>query len=161
MGSKLAVRIVSSSSIDEMVPQSIDEAGIRRLVHGFYDAIRHDALLGPIFGREIASERWPEHLDKMCNFWSSILLKTGRYSGRPLPPHLALTELSDRHFHQWLELFRLTARQIFDGPAAAFVIARAERIAHSFRLALSFHRGHDTTKVLPLSAALGISDVPS
>jgi len=161
MGNTLPVRIVSSSSVDEMVPPSIDEAGIRRLVHDFYSAIRRDPTLGPIFGREIAPERWPEHLEKMCNFWSSILLKTGRYAGRPLPPHLALTELSDRHFHQWLELFRLTARQTFDDSGAALVVARAERIAHSFRLALSFHRGHDTTKVQPLSAVLGISDVPS
>jgi hemoglobin len=81
-------------------------------------------------------------------------MKTGRYNGRPLPPHLALAELSDVHFHHWLELFRSTAKEVFDSPAAAIVIARAERIAHSFRLALSFHRGEDTTKVLPLAAAL-------
>ena len=160
MDSKLAVRIVSASSLDEIVPPSIDEAGIRRLVHGFYDAIRRDPLLGPIFGREIAPERWPDHLDKMCNFWSSVLLKTGRYDGRPLPPHLALSELTDRHFQQWLRLFRTIAKQVFDESGAALVVARAERIAHSFRLALSFHRGHDTTTVLPLSAALRTESLP-
>ena len=160
MDSSLPVRIVSASERDDAMPQSIDEAGIHRLVHGFYDAIRRDPLLGPIFGQEIAPERWPDHLDKMCAFWSSVLLRTRRYDGRPLPPHLALADLSDLHFQRWLELFRSTAGDVFDEAGAAVIVSRAERIAHSFRLALSFHRGEDTTQVLPLSSALKMQEPP-
>src|SRR5437762_11002542 len=134
MDRSLGVRIVSASDAEDAIPQSIDEAGIRRLVHGFYDAVRLDPMLAPIFGREIAPERWPLHLDKMCAFWSSVLLRTGRYGGRPLPPHLALAELSDRHFQRWLGLFRAAAVEVFDEAGAAAVVSRAERIAHSFRL---------------------------
>ena len=112
MDSSLPVRIISASEPDDAMPQSIDETGIRRLVHGFYDAIRRDPLLGPIFGQAIAPERWPGHLEKMCAFWSSVLLKTRRYDGRPLPPHLALADLSDIHFQRWLELFRSTAGEV-------------------------------------------------
>jgi len=154
MDSSLPVRIVSAFEADDAMPQSIDETGIRRLVHGFYDGIRRDPLLGPIFGREIAPERWPGHLEKMCAFWSSILLKTRRYDGRPLPPHLALADLSDAHFQRWLTLFSSAAGNVFDADSAAVVVSRAERIAHSFRLALSYRRGEDTTKVMPLSSAL-------
>src|SRR5690349_15930429 len=101
MDRSLNVRIVSASHTEDAVPQSITEASIRRLVHGFYNAVLRDPLIGPIFGQEIEPERWPLHLDKMCAFWSSVLLKTGRYGGRPLPPHLALSELSDEHFLRW------------------------------------------------------------
>jgi hemoglobin len=158
MDSSLPVRIISASEPDDAMPQSIDETGIRRLVHGFYDAIRRDPLLGPIFDQAIAPERWPGHLEKMCAFWSSVLLKTRRYDGRPLPPHLALADLSDSHFQRWLELFRSTAGEVFDADGAAVIVSRAERIAHSFRLALSFHRGENTTTVMPLSSALKIGE---
>ena len=135
------------------VPEGIDEDGIRRLVHGFYGAVRDDDLIGPVFAREVEDGRWPEHLDKMCDFWSSVLLKTRRYEGRPLAPHLRLADLSDAHFERWLSLFAQTARAEFEpGPAAA-VIAFAERIANSFRLSRAMHRGEDTTRMRPIAAA--------
>ncbi|HWJ71761.1 MAG TPA: group III truncated hemoglobin [Kaistia sp.] len=134
-------------------PDGVDEDGIRRLVHGFYDAVQADALLGPVFAREVEDGRWPEHLAKMCDFWSSVLLKTRRYEGRPLAPHLRLADLSDAHFERWLSLFAETARRSFEPDAAAVVIAFAERIANSFRLSRALHRGEDTTRLRPIAAA--------
>ena len=131
---------------------TISEESIRRLVHGFYTAVREDPLLGPVFGREIASADWPAHLDRMCDFWSSVLLKTDRYAGRPLAPHLRLPDISDDHFARWLTLFRHTARTCFSADCAAAVIGLAERIAHSFRLAIAFHRGESTLGIEPLPA---------
>ncbi len=131
---------------------TINEDSIRRLVHGFYAAVRDDDMIGPIFGREIASGEWPVHLDKMCDFWSSVLLKTDRYNGRPLPPHLRLPDISDAHFARWLALFRQTARECFSADSAAAVIGLAERIAHSFRMAIAFHRGEDSVRIQPLPA---------
>lgn len=131
---------------------TVSEETIRRLVHGFYAAVRDDPLVGPVFDREIAPDDWPVHLDKMCGFWSSVLLKTDRYEGRPLAPHLRLPDISDAHFTRWLMLFRQTARETFDTKGAMAVIALAERIAHSFRLAIAFHRGQDSSKIVPLTA---------
>lgn len=128
----------------------IDQDGIRRLVHGFYDAVRADPLIGPVFARQIAPERWPGHLERMCAFWASVLLRREGYAGRPLPPHLALTELSAAHFQRWLTLFRATARDVLDERSAALAIGFAERIALSFRMALAFHRGEDAAAVRPL-----------
>ncbi len=134
------------------VPDGVDEAGIHRLVHGFYDAVRQDDLIGPVFGRAIADDAWPVHLAKMCDFWSSVLLKTRRYEGRPLAPHLRLPDLSDAHFARWLSLFAETARNTFDAEAAAIVIAYAERIANSFRLSRAMHAGEDTMHLRPIAA---------
>ncbi|HEX2529498.1 MAG TPA: group III truncated hemoglobin [Geminicoccus sp.] len=129
----------------------IDEDRIRRLVHGFYGAVQADPLIGPVFQREIAHERWPVHLEKMCAFWSSVLLRTDRYDGRPLSPHLRMPDLSDEHFQRWLELFRRTAHETFETKSAAVVIGFAQRIAQSFRMSIAFHRGGDISSVRPLS----------
>ena len=80
----------------------------------------------------------------MCAFWSSTLLRSGRYDGRPLAPHLRLDDLDDGHFQRWLTLFATAARNAFAADDAAGVIAMAERIAHSFRLARSLHKGRDS-----------------
>ena len=130
----------------------IDEERIHALVHGFYGAVRADDLIGPVFLGRIQPERWPVHLDKMCAFWSSVLLRTSRYDGRPLRPHLLMPELSDAHFQRWLALFRATARQVFEPDTAPVVIGFAERIAQSFRMSIAFHRGEDAAGLKPLPA---------
>lgn len=129
---------------------SIGEQAIRDLVHGFYDEVRNDPVIGPMFDTHIASEAWPAHLAKMCDFWSSVVLKSGRYDGRPLPPHMALGDISDVQFDRWLTLFRPVARRTLPPQHAARAIMQAERMADSFRLALAFSRGDDITSMKPL-----------
>jgi len=126
---------------------SIDEDSIHALVHGFYGKAMDDPDLAAIFGREIEKHEWPAHLDKMCAFWSSVLLRSGRYEGRPMRPHLIITGIEDRHFERWLTLFAETARQVFDDVDANGVIATAERIGHNFRLARAQNRGLDSTRM--------------
>ena len=133
------------------LPDVLDDAMIKAVVHGFYTEIRQDALLGPIFGDAIAPQDWPTHLDKMCDFWSATLLRTDRYDGRPLPPHLALPGLGEEHFRRWLSLFRDVVQRLCPSDVAALFLDRAMRIAHSFRLAIAFHRGEDSLQVKPIS----------
>ena len=135
----------------KLLPEVLDEAMIHAVVHGFYDEIRKDALLGPIFNEAIAPADWPVHLAKMCDFWSATLLRTGRYEGRPLPPHLAIPQLQEAHFHRWLTLFRATVERLCPPDVADLFLDRALRIAHSFRLAIAFHRGENTVTVTPIS----------
>ena len=133
------------------LPEALDEAMIRAVVHGFYDDVRRDALLGPVFNGAIAPDEWPAHLEKLCDFWSATLLRTGRYGGRPLPPHLRLPELGDDHFRRWLQLFRDTVERLCPPEIASLFMDRALRIAHSFRLAVAFNRGQDTTAIEPIA----------
>ncbi len=129
-------------------PAGVDEDGLGRLVDSFYAKVRDDDVLGPIFNREV--EDWPEHLDKLKRFWASTMLRARTYDGRPLPPHLELPEISDAHFVRWLELFRETAAEEMPEIGAPAVTAMAERIATSFRMAIAFHRGEDSTRIEPL-----------
>jgi hemoglobin len=109
---------------------SADEQLIRRLVDAFYTAIRADPELGPIFAANVSD--WSLHLPKMYDFWSSMVLRTGRYSGRPIQAHLKLDGLTTAHFARWLNLWRKTVNEIVPASPpstrAAFINA-AERMA--------------------------------
>lgn len=133
------------------LPDVLDETMIRDVVHGFYDEIRRDDLLAPIFRDRIEPDKWPQHLAKMCDFWSATLLRTSRYDGRPLSPHLAIAGLGVAHFRRWLKLFRTTVRRICPPEVATLFMDRALRIAHSFRLAIAFNRGETTIGIEPIA----------
>ncbi|WBU58742.1 group III truncated hemoglobin [Paracoccus sediminicola] len=106
----------------------LNDAVLTRLVHGFYDRIRRDALLGPIFAERISD--WEPHLARMVDFWSSVALMTGRYHGSPMQAHLGLP-VEQAHFDRWLDLFSKTACETCSPEGAAHVIDRAKRIAVS------------------------------
>ena len=124
----------------------IDEAMIHALVHGFYAKVCADALLGPIFGGAIAD--WDHHLAKMCDFWSSVALMSGRYHGQPMPAHLKLP-IEGSHFDRWLALFEATAAELCPPAAAEHFITRARRIADSFELGRAFATGNIQRDPLP------------
>ena len=111
----------------------IDEAMIERVVRGFYDRVRQDELLGPVFEARI--DDWEPHLQRMFAFWSSVALMTGRYHGAPMPAH-AMLPVGWAHFERWLALFRETAAEVCPPEGAAHVIERAERIARSLHMAV-------------------------
>ena len=65
----------------------VSEEGIGLLVDHFYAKVRVDPVLGPIFERVVRG-KWGPHLETMRNFWSSVMLTSGRYKGAPVPAHL-------------------------------------------------------------------------
>ena len=119
----------------------IDEAGLRHLVDAFYVRVRADAELGPIFNDAIGD--WPEHLAKLTDFWSSVMLTSGRYKGQPVPAHMKhLERITPALFERWLGLWSQTTRELMPPEAAAALQAKAERIAESLQLALFFRLDH-------------------
>ncbi|MGN6850567.1 MAG: group III truncated hemoglobin [Sphingomicrobium sp.] len=107
------------------------------LVHSFYSKVREDEVLGPVFNGAISD--WPHHLGKMVDFWSSVMLTTGRYKGNPLMMHLKhIARIRPDMFGRWLELWRETAGEVLDQAGAAAVSAKAERIAESLQLGMFF-----------------------
>lgn len=116
----------------------IDEAMIELLVHGFYDRVRADALLGPVFADRIAD--WAPHLERMVQFWSSVALMTGAYHGQPMRMHLPLP-IDGRFFDRWLQLFEETATDLCPPAASAHFVERARRIAESLELGIATAQG--------------------
>lgn len=117
----------------------VDEDLIHRLVGDFYASIQEDPLLGPIFDARI--EDWPEHLEKLAGFWSSVVLMTGQYKGAPFEAHLGLGRLGPEHFQRWLMLFAdALARQCTPEQSELFM-ERAGRIAMNFQMGLAQYHG--------------------
>ena len=115
----------------------INEEGLNRVVTAFYARIRRDAELGPIFNDAI--QDWPEHLEKLTDFWSSVMLTSGRYKGRPVPAHLKHADrITPQLFQRWLKIWAETTNELMEPDAAQALQAKAARIAESLQLAMFF-----------------------
>jgi hemoglobin len=117
--------------------EGIDEAGLTRLVHLFYERVQDDPGLGPVFDAAISD--WPHHLAKMVDFWSSVMLTTGRYKGNPMMMHLKhKARITPGMFDRWLALWAETTAELLPPEAAAALQEKAARIAESLQLGMYF-----------------------
>jgi hemoglobin len=116
----------------------ITEESISRMVHAFYAKVRKDPALAPIFERVIGKDdaAWEPHLHIMCDFWSSVLLTTGRYHGNPMKKHQDIPPFDRALFDRWLELFAETAYELHEPPIAQIYVEKSSRIAQSLQYGL-------------------------
>ena len=134
-----------------MADLAMDEEGLKLLVAAFYARVRVDAQLGPIFNDAI--DDWPEHLEKLAAFWSSVMLTSGRYKGQPVPAHMRhRARITPELFDRWLALWARTTDELMAPESAAILQAKAARIAQSLQLAL-FFRLDDQPVPRPTAAA--------
>ena len=120
-----------------MTRDRISEEAIGRLVDEFYVKVRADPELGPIFKRAIPGD-WGPHLATMRNFWSAVMLTSGRYKGNPVAVHGRIEGIERELFERWLALFDETCRELFEPGIAEAFHAKAARIAESLKLALFY-----------------------
>lgn len=99
-----------------------------KLVDSFYEKVKADPLLGPVFSHV----NWPRHLPIMYDFWCSMLLGESTYKGNPLQSHLRLP-IGREHFSTWLHLFKETVDENFIGDKADETKMRAQAIAGVFQ----------------------------
>ncbi|MFC4527610.1 group III truncated hemoglobin [Dyella halodurans] len=114
------------------------EVGIATLVDRFYDKVRADEQLGPIFHGAIAD--WTAHKRILRDFWSSIVLRSGRYHGNPMRAHRELPPFPQAFFRRWLALWRDTAHEVFEASTAELFIGTAERVAQGLSLGMNLGR---------------------
>ena len=114
------------------------EEAIRRLVDRFYARVRRDEVLGPVFARALAGSAgaWEAHLARLHDFWSSVMLGSGRYHRDPFSAHLRLPGIAPSMFDRWLALFGETCAELFEPEVADAFRERAERIGRSLRMGL-------------------------
>jgi len=104
------------------------------LVDRFYEKVKQDQLLAPVF----AHLDWPKHLPIMYNFWSSMLLGDQSYLGNPFQKHIGLP-IGPQHFEQWLRIFTTTIDENFTGAIAEEAKGRAQSIAGIFQHKLGLY----------------------
>ena len=117
----------------ERRPDTLDEAHLATLVDRFYEKVRADPMLGPVFNAAVHD--WDEHRRTLVSFWSSVALGTQSYRGSPMSAHRP-HPIRGEHFDHWLELWRETAREVLEEEDAGRMIDYAERIGRSLRMGL-------------------------
>jgi hemoglobin len=132
-------------------PSALDAAALARLVDRFYDKVRRDPSLGPVFNAAVHD--WDEHRQRLVAFWASVSLRKGSYRGNPMAVHRALAGVDAGHFAVWLALWRETAREQLEPAAAATMIGHAERIGASLRLGMGLGEGPGRPLGLPIRSA--------
>lgn len=121
---------------------------IELLVDAFYEKIRSDALIGPIF-TDVAHVNWERHLPVMYDFWENLLFHTGNYSGNPMSVHLRIHRqhpLTSEDFRRWLEIFTETLTDHFEGERTEMARERAASIGTVMELKLRQDREEGTEK---------------
>ncbi len=113
---------------------NITEKEIATLVDRFYDGIRADERLGPLF--DAAIEDWDQHLQIMRDFWSAALLRTSRYHGCVMSAHFRLP-IAAEDFDRWLLLFRPAAAETLTPAAAEEALTIAEGITMMLRQSMA------------------------
>jgi len=118
-----------NQEIASEIPETdiLSEADVKLLVNTFYDKVRKDEILAPVF-EPIIKDNWEMHLSRMTDFWSTLLLYTKKYKDDPMPKHLPLPIGKD-HFDRWLLLFNLTIDELFEGTIGENARKRANSIA--------------------------------
>ena len=114
---------------------------IKLLVNNFYDKVRHNDMLAPVFNERI-KDGWPQHLKKMYAFWQTVLLEEHTYFGSSFPPHANLA-VQHTHFQKWHELFHATIEESFSGPKAKEAQWRADKMAEMFEAKIDYYKNQN------------------
>ena len=108
-----------------------DRNDIIALVNAFYETVKQDNLIGPIFTEKVQVQ-WEKHLPVMYDFWENIIFYSGGYSGNPMALHQQLHQkvhLTREDFDRWLKIFKSTADRLFAGDNTELIKQRAQSIA--------------------------------
>ncbi len=103
------------------------EEDVKELVLAFYEEVRKDELIGPHF----AHLHWDEHLPKMIQFWSFVLLDKPGYTTQVYEKHQHM-RLDTAHFDRWVELWTAAVHSRFQGALAEAAIQRARLLGWTF-----------------------------
>lgn len=105
---------------------------IKLLVNSFYAKVIKDETIG-FFFKDVVNVNWDKHLPKMYTFWETILFGQMSYKGNPMQMHFPINEIKameKHHFAKWLELWKQTIEENFEGKNASSAITKSENIAN-------------------------------
>ena len=107
---------------------------IYTLVSTFYNKVKKDDLIAPIFLGTIPDEQWEAHLQKLTDFWQTNLFfirNTKETQCVFIKKSIEKFEHSiyQEHFDRWLSLWYTTVDDLFEGSKANDAKERARNIA--------------------------------
>src|SRR5947209_17504157 len=120
--------LFSAVPMNAMIPEKLSEAQIGALLDLFYTRVRADPELGPVFAGAIADHEWPAHIANIQDFWSAVMLRSGRYKGNPFEVHKTVAGISPELFERWLAPFDKACREVLPPEAAEAMHGRAVQL---------------------------------
>ena len=108
---------------------------VHTLVNTFYDRIRVDVYLGPIFNKHISD--WPAHIEHLTDFWEGNLFMKRIFKGHPLHVHKRVDKeegymINEHHFGIWLNHWVQTINSLYEGEKAELAKFKARKIGTFF-----------------------------
>tara|TARA_R110000796_G_scaffold37722_4_gene95354 strand:- start:260152 stop:260541 length:390 start_codon:yes stop_codon:yes gene_type:complete len=113
------------------------------LVHTFYNKVRADKVLAPIFNGIITD--WESHLELLTDFWETQLFLKRKYHGNPIKAHNEVDDkmnqgITPEHFGLWLNLWFATIDELFIGDTAFIAKNRARQMNTMLFMKIFEHR---------------------
>jgi hemoglobin len=131
-----------------MKRQITNREDVAFLVKTFYDKVRKDENLGPIFNGIIKD--WDAHLEKLTDFWEGnlfVFVKT-KFTGNPAEAHQRVDEAMNgtiemEHFGRWMNLWIANIDEHFEGEIAGEAKSQARKMAAFLYLRIFEKRRYD------------------
>lgn len=117
------------------------------LVSSFYEKVKKDDFIGPIFLEMIPENEWEKHIQRITDFWESNIFFSRTYKGNPAKVHKKVDAhfkfgITQKHFGKWLELWLSSVDEYFYGDKAFIIKERARNIAFSLFLSIFENRSN-------------------
>ena len=110
-----------------------------QLVTLFYEKLLADDTISYLF-TDVAKIDLGHHLPVLVDFWDNILFQSDTYRKNAMQPHLDLhyqSPLKKEHFITWLDYFKASVDELFDGEKAFQAKERATSIATIMQIKIS------------------------
>lgn len=116
------------------------------LVSAFYTKVRSNGEIGHFFNQTIKD--WPEHLEKLTDFWETNLFMVSKFRGNPMRAHKEVDQsfnhsIEQKHFGEWLNMWFATIDEMFEGERANIAKNRARNMAHNLFMNMFMSRQVD------------------
>jgi hemoglobin len=101
------------------------------LIQEFYKKLLADDSINYLFTK-VAKVNLDHHFPVLVDFWDSVLFQSGTYQKNAMQPHITLhhkSPLQKHHFDTWLNCFKQTVDELFEGQNAFVIKERATSIA--------------------------------
>ncbi len=117
------------------------------LVSTFYDKVRANKEIGHFFNETI--QDWPEHLEKLTDFWETNLFMVAKFRGNPMRAHKNVDQnfdhsIEQKHFGEWLNMWFATVDELYEGERANIAKNRARNMAHNIFMNMYMSRGNSS-----------------
>jgi hemoglobin len=116
---------------------------LEKLVRIFYDKVRKDTEIGPIFNSIITD--WESHLQKIINFWEQHTFGVQKYKGDPIEAHNQVDErmnygITAHNFGTWLFYWINTLDDLFEGSNVDLLKFKARKMQTIFFMNMAQNR---------------------